>query len=90
MGMCHNLMCLLKKVTFYRFLVAFPQGTPKPSEMTWCALLTVKAKSKLTSDFGFKVEEFCFKEAEEQESAGKRGEERSCTQIVLCIEAFVE
>lgn len=65
--------CPLKKVTFHRFLVALSQGTPKPSETAWCALLTLKAKSKLVSYFGFRLEEFCFKEAEEQESAGKRG-----------------
>ena len=33
----------------------------------------MKAKSKLRSDFDFKLEVFCFKEGEEQECAGKRG-----------------
>lgn len=71
--MCHILTCPLNRVTFHRFLVSLPQGTPKPSGMAWWALLTEKAKSKLRSGFGFKLEEFCFKESEEQEYAGKRG-----------------
>jgi len=83
--MCHILSCLVKRVTVHRFLVALPQGTPKVSEMAWRALLTVKARSKLRSGFDFILEEFCFKEDEEQECAGKRGEKDLACEFFIVL-----